>query len=228
MGTPIFPLEVWTSQITQASIPANENALRVQVIEQAAVALQNAQPVSPTEDQIYVLGDSPLGAQWGTFSPGDIAIYKGGTWLAFTPYNGLLKVVGNILYLFSSGSWSTYSPSMADSIVAVFGGNPMQVGQQVDVLVPFNATINSVTLLADQSGSIQISIWKDTYANYPPTSGDSIVGSDPPTISGSLKSQSSTLTGWTTTVNAGDILRFTVQSVIDIKRISVILTVTRT
>lgn len=78
----------------------------------------------------------------------------------------------------------------------------------VDVIVPFAGTITSVTLLADQSGSIAFDIWKDTYANFPPTVDDSIVASAPPTISSATKSQDTTLTGWTTAVAAGDILRF--------------------
>lgn len=105
MATQIFPLEVWTSQITQASIPANENALRVQVIEQPALDILSAQPVG-VEDDIYIVGSSPTGAQWSTFDEGDVAIFKGGTWLAFSPFLGWAKYVSTDLYVYDGAAWA--------------------------------------------------------------------------------------------------------------------------
>jgi hypothetical protein len=94
--------------------------------------------------------------------------------------------------------------------------------------VPFACTINSVTALADASGAIVVDIWKDTYANYPPTDADSITASAPVTISGpAIKSQDTTLTGWTTSIAAGDCLRFNVDSVSTITRVTIILKVTK-
>ncbi len=54
------------------------------------------------------------------------------------------------------------------------GGSTISTGIAGDIEVPFNCTIDRVTLLADQSGSIVIDIWKDTYANYPPENSESI------------------------------------------------------
>ncbi len=108
------------------------------------------------------------------------------------------------------------------------GGATITTGIKVDVEVPFACTINRVTMLADQSGSIVVDIWKDTYANYPPVVGDSITASAKPTITTALKSQDSTLTGWTTSVAAGDTLRFNVDSVTTIQRVLVSLKVTKT
>ena len=79
--------------------------------------------------------------------------------------------------------------------------------------------------MADQSGSIVIDIWKDTYASFPPDDGDSITASAPPTISGALKAQDATLTAWTKTINAGDILAFNVDSVATIERLTLVLKV---
>ncbi|HEU0072475.1 MAG TPA: hypothetical protein VFS30_00550 [Dehalococcoidia bacterium] len=70
--------------------------------------------------------------------------------------------------------------------------------------------IEVCTMLADQSGSVVVDIWKDTYGNYPPTVADTIVASAPPTITTAVKSQDSTLTGWTTTLAEGDVLYFVV------------------
>jgi hypothetical protein len=61
-------------------------------------------------------------------------------------------------------------------------------------------------MLANTSTTTVIDIWKDTYANFPPTVADTITGSAKPAITASNKNTSTTLTGWTTSINAGDIL----------------------
>jgi hypothetical protein len=107
------------------------------------------------------------------------------------------------------------------------GGSAIATGIKGDLEIPFACTINQVTLLADQSGSIVVDIWKDTYANYPPTGADSITASAKPTISSAAKSQDATLTGWTTSIAAGDVLRFNVDSATTIQRCTVSLKVTK-
>lgn len=94
--------------------------------------------------------------------------------------------------------------------------------------IPFAGTIDSVTLLADQTGSIVVDIWKDTFAAYPPTVADSICASAKPTLSSALKSEDTTLTGWTTAIAAGDILRFNVDSAATVQNVTLILKVTKT
>lgn len=108
------------------------------------------------------------------------------------------------------------------------GGSVISAGIKGDLEIPFGCTITRATLLADQSGSIVIDVWKDSYANFPPTDADSITASAPPTISTATKSQDSTLTGWTTAISAGDILRFNVDSCTSITKIILSLKVTKT
>lgn len=96
-----------------------------------------------------------------------------------------------------------------------------------DIVLPCAGTITSVQLLANESGSIIIDIWKDAYANYPPTVADTITASAKPTISSATKYTDSTLTGWTKTFSAGDILRFNVDSCTTIKSCTVIIKFTR-
>lgn len=107
------------------------------------------------------------------------------------------------------------------------GGSTITTGIKGDLEIPFACTITRATMLADQSGSIVVDIWKDTYANYPPTDADSITASAPPTISSTTKSQNSTLTGWTTSISAGDTLRFNVDSITTITRVALSLRVTK-
>lgn len=107
------------------------------------------------------------------------------------------------------------------------GGSAITTGIKGDIEVPFGCTITQATILSDQSGSIVVDIWKDTYANFPPTDADSITSSAPITISSDTDSQDSTLTGWTTSITAGDILRFNVDSCTTITRATVSLKVTK-
>lgn len=107
-------------------------------------------------------------------------------------------------------------------------GSAITTGEKGHLEITFACTIVQVTLMADQPGSIVIDIWKDTYANFPPTDADSITASAPPTISSAQKSQDSTLTGWTTAIAAGDILAYNVDSCTTITRVTLSLKVTKT
>lgn len=78
---------------------------------------------------------------------------------------------------------------------------------------PCNGTITKVRVLGDQSGSIVFDIWKDTWANRPPTNADSITASAKPTLSSAQFYEDSTLTGWTTSVSAGDLGGIEIESV---------------
>src|ERR1035437_4154779 len=92
----------------------------------------------------------------------------------------------------------------------------------------FAGTIQGNTLLADQSGSVVVDIWKCTYANFDasvthPVAADKITASAPPTISTASKSTDTTLTGWTTTFAAGDVFGFNVNSCTAITKVTLAL-----
>jgi hypothetical protein len=108
------------------------------------------------------------------------------------------------------------------------GSSAITTGIKGDIVIPFNCDITGWTLLADQSGSIVIDLWRDSYANFPPVVGDSITASAKPTISSATKGQSSTLTGWTVGVTAGDVLRVNVDSAATIRRCTLFLALERT
>jgi len=125
-------------------------------------------------------------------------------------------------------SWPQGSSGTASlTFVIDGGGSAITTGQKGHLEIPFACTIKQVTMLADQSGSIVVDIWKDTYANFPPTDADSITASAPPTISSAQKSQDSTLTGWTKSISSGDILAFNVDSCSTITRVTISLKVER-
>lgn len=106
-------------------------------------------------------------------------------------------------------------------------GTVIPTGVVAELEVPFACTITAVRVLADQTGSAVIDIWKDTYANGGPDNSDSITASATPTLSSAAKYQDTTLTGWTTSLTAGDWLRINVDSCSTITRFTLSLTVKR-
>jgi hypothetical protein len=104
------------------------------------------------------------------------------------------------------------------------GSTAITAGEQGDVPIPFPVTISGWVLVADQAGDIEIDIWKDVYANFPPDVADSIVASAPPTLSSADSAEDTMLTGWTTAVAAGDVLRFNVNSASIVTRAMLALT----
>ena len=107
------------------------------------------------------------------------------------------------------------------------GLTEIQSGEVTWLPVPYDGTIQSATLLADRVGNIVIDIWKDTYANYPPTVADTITASAKPTLSSAIKSQDTTLTGWTKTITAGDVLKFKVDSASTVRKVVLTLKLTK-
>jgi len=109
------------------------------------------------------------------------------------------------------------------------GGSAITTGIKGDIgPFSFPCTITGVTMLADQSGSIVVDLWVDSYANFPPTDADSITASAPPTISAATKSQDTTLTGWTVALAAGAIIRYNVDSASTVTRVTLTLAVSKT
>lgn len=98
------------------------------------------------------------------------------------------------------------------------GGSDITTGIKGDVVIPYDMTITSWTLLGDQDGDIVISLWKSTYEAFPPNLTGSITGNQKPTLDSTDKTQSTTLTEWNATITAGDIIRFNVDSCSDITR----------
>lgn len=105
------------------------------------------------------------------------------------------------------------------------GGAALTPGVFTDVFVPFNCTIVGATLLADTTGNLVVSVLADPYASFPPTTD--LAPTTPPTISGSDKSQDTTLSGWSTAIAAGDVVRLGVVSCSSITRATLSLEVTK-
>ncbi|MDP2106506.1 MAG: hypothetical protein Q8J76_10980 [Desulfobulbaceae bacterium] len=127
----------------------------------------------------------------------------------------------------SEKSYNSLTDRPARTITFIIDGGEAAIttGQKGHLEIPFACTILAWTLLADQSGSIIIDVWKDTYANFPPTVADTITGTEKPTLSAAQKNQDTALTTWATEISAGDILAFNVDSVATVQRVTLSLQV---
>ncbi len=107
------------------------------------------------------------------------------------------------------------------------GGEAITTGIKGFVQVPAG-TIEAWSILPDQSGSIKIDVWRDTYANYPPEDADSLCNGHEPELSASTKAQDTDLSDWTSVALVeGDILGYNVDSVDTVERVTLSLKVRR-
>jgi hypothetical protein len=107
------------------------------------------------------------------------------------------------------------------------GGSALVAPQTAFVYVPYAGTITAATLIADQTGSCVVDVWKVPLASVPATSANSIAASDLPTLSNQIEETDNTLTGWTTTINAGDVIYFHLNSATTVTQLSINLSVSR-
>ena len=112
----------------------------------------------------------------------------------------------------AANTWALDDGTYAIMVTRDGRGMGLAAGHFADVRFPFAATLTSVTLLADQTGSAVVDIWKAAYASYPPVDAGSITGSTPPTLSAAKTYEDTALAGWTTAIAAGDCLRFNLDS----------------
>ena len=101
------------------------------------------------------------------------------------------------------------------------GGSVITTGIKGVVVLDGNYTVTGWTIIADQSGSIVVDVNRATYANFPTTA--SIAGTELPTLSSAQKAEDLTLSSWTTTLSARDVLEFEVDSASTVTRVTVAL-----
>lgn len=92
MSEPILPLRRWPEGIQQASVPANDNALREEAMSRPCLGVANDETGSDADGDVYIVGSAPTGA-FAAFEENDIALARvdtGGTsWHAWAPVDGL-------------------------------------------------------------------------------------------------------------------------------------------
>jgi hypothetical protein len=171
---------------------------------------------------------------------GSTYVRKTGSWIYFTTPSGGVSdhaLLSNLDYA-SAGHTGfqpsgNYAMSGATGMTATHafgvtidaGTNTITSGIKGYLSLPYAGSIISYTLLADRVGSLVIDIWKDTYANYPPTSGDSICSGTKPTLGSAIKFYDSGLTNWTRNINQYDTLVFNVDSASLVRKATLVVEV---
>lgn len=116
------------------------------------------------------------------------------------------STIGNLYWATpsASGGGSTKTNLML-SMTFDGGGQPLAT----NLFTWFSCT-NAMTITSWQivgypdTSSIVVDLRKDTFANFPPTSADTIAGTELPTLLSQNKNSDGTLSTWTTSVNPGD------------------------
>lgn len=207
-------------------------------------------------DYVILSGVADLGANWGdgwVAINGEILPFVGGTkaaqivieetvvaklfadgnsrnaWYTRVAKSGVIGGVDHTSFTRMSTLKTLQTRSLYDTIQFIVdgGGIVIGTGEKGHIEVPFNCTITGWTIYADAVGDIVVDIWKDTYANFPPTVADTITAAAKPTLAAARKNQNTTVTGWTTALTKGDILAYKVDSVATVQRVTIVLQVTK-
>lgn len=110
------------------------------------------------------------------------------------------------------------------SVVFDGGGAAITTASQIDVRIPFKSSITGIYMFADQVGDLSIDIYKMASSDYTttqPNDSDSITASATPTISCDDFDADVSLSGWTTGLDDGDMLRFYVESCLVITKCTI-------
>lgn len=126
-------------------------------------------------------------------------------------------VTGDLLrYNSVSGNWEDYTwPGITYTFGIPFvidgGGSAITSGTKYQgVEVPFACTVTGWTITGNVSGSIVCTVSRATYANH--NTYTAISGTEKPTLAAATKNQDLTLSTWTTSLAAGDLLQVAVDS----------------
>ena len=160
----------------------------------------------------------------------NIPQYSGGT-----VGNSIQALTGDVTASASAPSQSVTATLASNfkvgSCGVVFdGGGQVIQTRTAYVQVPYNGTLTIWTLVADVSGSCTITVFKDTYANFPPTTTADDVYVTAPSLSSQQKNQNLTPTyiGSQATVTAGDYIGFTISAITTITWANLTIQITKT
>jgi hypothetical protein len=184
---------------------------------------------SAAENGIYTVDVIPARATgFTTYNPhaGALVTVQEGTVNADTVWIGTSNVGGTITVTAIAFDRALGLRTFGVTVDA--GSDPLTIGLKAfSPPMAFAGKIVSWSILSSDpavtSGSVVFDIWKDVFANYPPTVADTITAAAKPTLTTATAAQSATLTGWTTTFAVGDIFAFKIDSVTSLKCVTLTL-----
>lgn len=139
-----------------------------------------------------------------------------------TKYTSVKAVYDWVISIFSNSKKSSLE------IMIDGQGGVITTGLKGFITCPYAGTITGWQILGDQSGSCVVDIWKDTYANFPPTVADTIAGSEKPTLSTQQSNNDLSLSSWTTSIAVGDIIAYNVDSATTLTKVKITIFITKT
>jgi len=105
-------------------------------------------------------------------------------------------------------------------------GAPITTGLQGYLYVPYNCIVDAWAIIADQSGSIVVDVWRGASPLVIPTGAtQSIAGTEKPNLSSQQSHVDTNLTTWTKDLLYGDIIAFNVDSASTVTRVTLQLKV---
>lgn len=142
-----------------------------------------------------------------------------------TPEDGAIEYHSSHLY-FTIGSTRQRLDLSNDAFgIGVGSTSGLTTGSKGYKMIPWDCTIVGWIITADVTGDVVFDIKKSSYAGFPTMS--SIAGSEKPTLSSAQKNQDLSLTTWTTSLSAGDIIEFVIDSVATIAKCQVSILVNK-
>ena len=163
----------------------------------------------------YDISDSDLSNFIGIRAPASVT----------SNYNITLPAAGgaanDVLQFDASQNASFVSNTRTLNFIIDGGGSAITTGSKGYVVLDGDYTVTGWTILADQSGSIVVDVNRATYTNFPTFTN--IDGTEPPTLSSGQKAEDLSLSSWTTTLSARDVLEFNVSSASTVTRVTVAL-----
>lgn len=132
-----------------------------------------------------------------------------------------VEVFGSTVRGAGGGGGSSFTDSAVEATFVLPTG-----GMEVHTRVPWDGEITGWVMTGDGTGSAEVDVWVDSYANYPPAVGDTITAAALPTISAAVKASGSP-TGWSTTVTKGQWMVFHINSVSGLQRLVLDLAIDR-
>ena len=226
-STPLFlvsGLAATAHTLKIQSADNNSGVDRVFGYTQIAIVLLSAQ--GPQGDPGGIINWTGQWSSGTSYVSDDAVSWKGSSYVARTASTAIEPGV--------TGGWATYWMVLAgldvnSSIEVTLGDGvtPLTTGVKGYLELPFSGVIRSARMVADASGSAQVDIWRDSYANFPPVNADSITSTNELKLISAQKYEDVTLTGWSTSLTAGDWLAYNVDSATTVKQVTVSLVVER-
>ena len=161
----------------------------------------------------------------------NIPQYSGGT-----VGNSIQALTGDVTASASAPSQSvaatiaTSYKSGSCSVVFDGAGGVITSGTTAYAQVPYNGTIASWTIVSSVSGSCTVTVFKDTYTNFPPIISTDNVFTVQPALATQVKNQnlSPTFVGSQATVTTGDWIGFTISGITTATWVNLTLSITKT